>query len=98
MHDIRWIRENSEVFDRALARRNLSAEERQKFSSNQLISIDERRRAIIRVREGVLARRNALSKEIGQAKAKNDEVTFQRLMAQVEEDKASVARMEDEQK
>jgi seryl-tRNA synthetase len=98
MHDIRFIRDNPEVFDRALARRNLSAEERQKFSSNQLISIDERRRAIIRVREGVLARRNALSKEIGQAKAKNDEATFQRLMAQVEEDKASIARMEDEQK
>jgi seryl-tRNA synthetase len=98
MHDIRWIRENPEVFDRALARRNLSAEERQKFSSNRLISIDERRRAIIRVREGVLARRNALSKEIGQAKAKKDEATFQRLMAQVEEDKAAIAQMEDEQK
>jgi seryl-tRNA synthetase len=98
MHDIRWIRDNPDVFDRALARRNLSDEERKKFSSNQLTSIDERRRAIIRVREGVLARRNALSKEIGQAKAKKDEATFQRLMAQVEEDKAAVARMEDEQK
>jgi seryl-tRNA synthetase len=98
MHDIRWIRENPKVFDRALARRNLSDDERAKFSSNQLVSIDERRRAIIRVREGVLARRNALSKEIGQAKAKKDEATFQRLMAQVEEDKASIARMEDEQK
>src|ERR1700733_267695 len=98
MHDIRWIRNNPDAFDRALARRNLSDEERKKFSSNQLESIDERRRAIIRVREGVLARRNALSKEIGQAKAKKDETTFQRLMAQVEEDKASIARMEDEQR
>jgi seryl-tRNA synthetase len=98
MHDIRSIRDNPDAFDRALARRNLSDEERKKFSSNQLASIDERRRAIIGVREGVLARRNALSKEIGQAKAKKDEATFQRLMTQVEDDKASLARMEDEQK
>jgi seryl-tRNA synthetase len=98
MHDIRSIRDNPEAFDRALARRNLSDEEREKFSSNQLASIDERRRAIIGVRESVLARRNALSKEIGQAKAKKDGATFQRLMTQVEDDKASLARMEDEQK
>jgi seryl-tRNA synthetase len=98
MHDIRSIRDNPDAFDRALKRRNLSDEERKKFSSNQLASIDERRRAIIGVREGVLARRNALSKEIGQAKAKKDEATFQRLMTQVEDDKASLARMEDEQK
>jgi seryl-tRNA synthetase len=98
MHDIRLIRDNPDAFDRALARRNLSDEEREKFSSSQLASIDERRRAIIGVRESVLARRNALSKEIGQAKAKKDEATFQRLMTQVEDDKASLARMEDEQK
>jgi seryl-tRNA synthetase len=98
MHDIRSIRDNPDAFDRALKRRNLSDEERKKFSSNQLASIDERRRARIGVREGVLARRNALSKEIGQAKAKKDEATFQRLMTQVEDDKASLARMEDEQK
>ncbi len=98
MHDIQTIRQNPVAFDQRLARRNLSDDERRRFSSDQIESIDERRRAIIRVREQVLARRNALSKEIGLAKAKKDETEFQRLMAQVETDKASIARMDDEQK
>jgi seryl-tRNA synthetase len=98
MHDIHAIRQNPVEFDQLLGRRNLTEEDHRRFASYQIISIDERRRAIIRVREDVLARRNALSKEIGQAKAKNDEVAFQRLMAQVDNDKASIARMDDEQK
>jgi seryl-tRNA synthetase len=98
MHDIHTIRQNPVAFDQMLGRRNLADEDRRSFSSDQIISIDERRRAIIRVREEMLARRNALSKEIGLAKAKNDEAAFRRLMAQVENDRASVARMDDEQK
>jgi seryl-tRNA synthetase len=98
MHDIHAIRQNPVAFDQMLGRRNLADEDRRRFSSDQIISIDERRRAIIRVREEVLARRNALSKEIGLAKAKNDEAAFRQLMAQVENDRASLARMEDEQK
>jgi seryl-tRNA synthetase len=98
MHDIHAIRQNPVAFDQMLGRRNLADEDRRRFSSDQIISIDERRRAIIRVREEVLARRNALSREIGLAKAKNDEAAFRRLMAQVENDRASIARMEDEQK
>jgi len=98
MHDIHAIRQNPVAFDQMLGRRNLADEDRRRFSSDQIISIDERRRAIIRVREEVLARRNALSKEIGLAKAKNDEAAFRQLMAQVENDRASISRMEDEQK
>jgi seryl-tRNA synthetase len=62
MHDIRWIRDNPDVFDRALARRGLSAE------SSRLLALDERRRAIIGKLEAAQARRNAASKEIGDAK------------------------------
>ena len=98
MHDIHAIRQNPVAFDQMLGRRNLPDEDRRRFSSEQITSIDERRRTIIRVREDVLARRNALSKEIGLAKAKNDEAEFQRLMAQVENDKTSIARMDEEQK
>jgi seryl-tRNA synthetase len=98
MHDIHAIRENPVAFDQLLGRRNLSDEDRKRFSPEQIISIDERRRAIIRVREETLARRNALSKEIGLAKARKDDAAFQRLMAQVEDDKASIARMDEEQK
>jgi seryl-tRNA synthetase len=98
MHDIRWIRENAEIFDRALNRRNLTDEDRKRFSSEQLISIDERRRAIIRVHEGAQARRNAFSKEIGQAKARTDEAAVQKLMAEVAELKATISTTDGEQK
>jgi seryl-tRNA synthetase len=92
MHDIKWIRDNPDAFDRALKRRGLAAE------AARLISIDERRRAIIRVHESWRSRRNTASKEIGQAKARNDEATVQRLMAEVEECKASISTTEVEER
>jgi len=92
MHDIRFIRDNPGVFDRGLARRGLEPQ------AQRLISIDERRRAIIRVNEGAQARRNVASKEIGQAKAKKDEAAVQRLMAEVAELKTSVSTTDAEQK
>jgi seryl-tRNA synthetase len=98
MHDIRWIRENPDEFDRGLARRGLSEEEKKTFSSDNLLSIDQRRRAIIRVLEGTQARRNAASKEIGAAKKDKDEATAQKLMAEVAELKESIPRMEREER
>jgi seryl-tRNA synthetase len=98
MHDIHAIRQNPIAFDQMLGRRNLNDQERRRFSSEQIISVDERRRAIIRVREEVLARRNTLSKEIGLAKTKGDEAAFRQLTAQVENDRQSIARMDGEQK
>jgi seryl-tRNA synthetase len=92
MHDIRFIREQPDAFDRALARRSLEPQ------AQRLISIDERRRAIIRVNEGAQARRNAASKEIGQAKAKKDEAAAQKLMAEVAELKTSISTTDAEQK
>jgi seryl-tRNA synthetase len=92
MHDIRFIRENPEAFDRGLERRGLAPQ------AQRLISIDERRRAIIRVNEGAQARRNVASKEIGQAKARKDEETAQKLMAEVAELKASISTTDVEQK
>src|SRR6266851_9310087 len=92
MHDIKWIRENPDAFDRALARRGLKGE------AQRLISIDERRRAIIRVSESWKARRNAASKEIGQAKVKKDEAAAQKLMVEVAECKTSISRLEAEEK
>ncbi len=98
MHDIRFIRENPEAFDQALRRRNLTDEERKRFSSDQLVSIDDRRRAIVRVLEGVQAQSNAVSREIGQAKAKKDEATAQKLMAAAVEAKSSIPTMQAEEK
>ncbi|MGE0062058.1 MAG: serine--tRNA ligase [Xanthobacteraceae bacterium] len=92
MHDIRWIRDNPDAFDRGLARRGLEP------LAGKLISLDETRRALITKLEQALARRNAASKEIGQAKAKKDETTAQKLMAEVAELKESMPAMEAEEK
>jgi seryl-tRNA synthetase len=98
MHDIRFIREHPDDFDRALTRRNLRDEDRKRYSSQRILSIDEHRRAIIRVLESWQARRNAASKAIGQAKAKKDDTEVQRLMTEVVECKTSISRLEAEEK
>ena len=92
MHDIRWIRDNPEAFDRGLARRGLAPE------AAGLIAIDERRRATIVKAEQAQARRNAASKEIGEAKKSKDEARAQALMAEVTELKASIPALEAEEK
>jgi seryl-tRNA synthetase len=77
MHDIRFIREHPDVFDRALARRGLAPE------SKRLIALDEERRKKILEFETAQARRNAASKEIGEAKKIKDENKAAALMAEV---------------
>jgi len=92
MHDIKSIRENPDAFDRGLARRGLPAE------SKRLLAIDERRRAVIGKLEHAQARRNAASKEIGEAKKTKDEDEAAKLMAEVAELKAAIPAMEAEEK
>ena len=92
MHDIKWIRDNPAAFDGALKRRGLPGE------AQRLISIDERRRAVIQKLEQAQARRNAASKEIGEAKKKKDEATAQKLMAEVGELKTAIPAMEADEK
>jgi seryl-tRNA synthetase len=98
MHDIKWIREHREEFDRALERRNLSQEERKAFASERLIAIDERRRAAIQKAESALARRNVASREIGAAKRSGEEMLAQRLMEEVAQLKAEIPALEAEEK
>src|SRR5262245_52479582 len=93
MHDIRWIRDNPDAFGRALVRRGMPEAEREPFVRN-LIEMDERRRAAIQAFESAQARRNAASKEIGQAKAKKDEARAQALMAEVAGLKTSIPDLE----
>jgi len=92
MYDIKWIRDNPELFDRGLTRRGLEP------LSPKLLALDERRRAVIAKLETAQARRNAASKEIGQAKAQKDEAKAQALMAEVAELKTSIPAMEAEEK
>ena len=92
MHDIRFIRNNPEAFDRGLARRGLPGE------AQRLIGVDERRRAAILQLEQAQARRNAASKEIGTAKKNKDEAAAQKLMAEVAELKERIPALEVEEK
>jgi seryl-tRNA synthetase len=92
MHDIKWIREHEEEFDRGLARRGLPPE------SRKLIALDERWRAAIHRIEVAQARRNAASKEIGAAKKSNEEEVAQRLMAEVTQLKNAIPEMEREER
>src|SRR4029450_8134436 len=92
MHDIKWIRDNPDAFDRALARRGLPPE------ANRLIEIDERRRAAIQKAEAALARRNAASREIAAAKKSNEEAAAQALLAEVAGLKAEIPALEAEEK
>jgi seryl-tRNA synthetase len=88
MHDIKSIRDNPAAFDAALKRRGLEP------LSASLLAIDERRRAAILASEHAQARRNAASKEIGDAKKAKDEARAAKLMAEVAELKTTMPELE----
>src|SRR6202140_4904764 len=88
MHDIKWIRENPQAFDAALMRRGLAP------LSASLLAIDEKRRAAILKSEQAQARRNAASKEIGDAKKAKDDARAAALMAEVAELKTTMPQLE----
>jgi seryl-tRNA synthetase len=92
MHDIRFIREHPEDFDRGLVRRGLAPE------AQRLIALDEQRRAKILALETAQARRNAASKDIGEAKKKKEEAKAKELMAEVAKLKDSLPKMEADEK
>jgi seryl-tRNA synthetase len=88
MHDIKWIRDNPDAFDAGLKRRGSEP------MAQRLLAIDERRRAAILESERAQARRNAASKEIGDAKKAKDNARAEKLMAEVAELKATLPRLE----
>ena len=92
MYDIKWIREHPDTFDRGLKRRGLDP------LSGKLLALDEKRRAAITKFEQAQARRNAASKEIGEAKKAKDEFRATALMAEVGELKTTLPALEAQQK
>jgi seryl-tRNA synthetase len=92
MHDIRFIRDNPDAFDKALARRGLEPQ------AQRLIALDEQRRAKILALETAQARRNAASKEIGEAKKNKDEEKAKGLFSEVAALKETIPAMEAEEK
>jgi len=92
MHDIRFIRDNPDAFDRGLARRGLEPQ------AQRLIVLDEKRRAAIQTVEVAQARRNAASKEIGEAKKTKDEEKAKGLLIEVAALKESIPALEAEER
>src|SRR6202047_5569143 len=92
MHDIRFIRDNPDAFDKARARRGLPPQEQ------RLIALDEQLRAKILALETAQARRNAASKEIGEAKKNKDEEKAKGLLSEVAALKLSIPLMEMQEK
>ena len=88
MHDIKSIRDNANAFDASLKRRGLEP------LSASLLAIDETRRAAILKSEQMQARRNAASKEIGDAKKAKDDARASALMAEVAELKTTMPQLE----
>ena len=92
MYDIKWIRDNAAAFDTGLVNRGAEA------LSGRLIALDDRRRAAIQVAQTSQERRNALSKEIGQAMAAKDMARADMLKAEVAALKEALATAEVEEK
>src|SRR5579872_3289465 len=88
MHDIRAIRDDPTAFDAGLARRGLEPQ------AAALIALDEKRRAAILELQKAQERRNAVSKEIGQAMGKKDFARAEALKAEVAELKTRMPEME----
>ncbi len=89
MLDIKWIRENPEALDKALAKRGAGA------LSSELIALDEKRREHVGKVQAAQERRNAASKEFGKAMAEKDAATAEKLKAEVGELKTFLAEAEE---
>jgi len=92
MHDIKFIREEPEAFDAALARRGL------KPCAEDILARDKILRDVQTRLQQMLARRNEASKLIGQAKAKKDEAQAAALMEEVAAIKDGIAKGEEEER
>ena len=90
--DIKWIRDNPDAFDAALAKRGLDP------LAARLLEIDDARRRHLTALQEAQARRNAASKEIGKAKAAKDEALASRLMSEVAELKQVIQDGEEQER
>jgi seryl-tRNA synthetase len=85
MHDIRALRENPDLYEKAWAAKGRSG------AAARALELDQQVRAARTASEAAQARRNDLSRRIGQAKAARDEAAAAALLAEVEALKAEAA-------
>ncbi|MDC9812527.1 MULTISPECIES: serine--tRNA ligase [Rhizobium] len=90
MLDIKWIRENPEALDAALAKRGAEP------LAQSLVTLDEKRRSAVQKAQDLLSRRNLVSKEIGAAMAQKNGELAEKLKAEVAELKTLLPVIEEE--
>ena len=88
MFDIKWIRDNAEAFDLALSRRGVSSK------ASGILDLDSKRRNLETKAQKIKAERNQLSKEIGAAKSKGEDIT--NMLELVSKTKSDEAKAEKE--
>ncbi len=92
MLDIKWIRDNPEALDAALAKRGAEP------LSAGLIVLDQKRRAVAQAMQDMQSRRNAASKDIGAAMASKNMELAEKLKAEVASLKDTLPAAEEEER
>jgi len=90
MHDLKWIRENPDALDAALARRGAGP------VAAAVLDLDKRHRAITTELQSLQSRRNEVSKQIGTVKGKGGDAAP--LMAEVAAIKDRMTALEADEK
>jgi len=92
MFDLKWIREHPEDFDRGFLRRGLPT------PASQVLSLDQRRRERQTELNELQARRNEVSRRIGDAMQRGNREQAETLRAEVAQMKARMEAVEEEAK
>jgi seryl-tRNA synthetase len=92
MHDIKAIRDNPQTFDAGLARRGLLA------LSSSLLDLDQQKRAVQNNLQDMLSRRNALSKDVGEAMKKGEKDKAEAIKSEVASLKEALAQNEENER
>lgn len=87
MFDLKFIRENPEAFDAALARRGVAVQ------SLEILKLDEKKRALMTESQDAQSRRNSASKEIGKAMGQGNKDLAEELKAEVGNLKTRIAEI-----
>ncbi len=95
MLDIKWIRENQEAFVTGLTDRGFDDPQ---GTLTQILTLDEQRRETIQKLQAAQARRNTISKEIGQAKAGGNDDWAETLKEEVAQLKTAIQKGEDQER
>ena len=85
MHDIKFIRQNPDAFDAALAKRGLPAQ------SAAILKLDEEKRKLQTQLQELESKRNQLNKAVGIAKSKKEDASA--LMAEAQALNAEIAKI-----